>query len=256
MVILDLMRAIQPLAVGRTARLPIESAEDQAVVAAWCATTGNTLVGAGPGFVEVRRGRPAPAEDQLPPGLRPGGRLWMYTNFDCNLACDYCCVRSSPTTDRRALGLDVVRRLVAEAVPAGVTELYLTGGEPFVLPDIGELVEVCARALPTTLLTNGMLFRGRRLESLRSMHARTSPFRSAWTRRNPVLMIFIADEDDCSLQHVGLFDGDDWLARWSESFDRQSDKAVKLVCPPDPNLCTDGSESAAENVSTTASSQE
>jgi pyruvate-formate lyase-activating enzyme len=169
MVILDLMRAIQPLAEGRTARLAIESAEDEAVVAAWCETTGNTLVGAGQDFVEVRRGRSGPAQDQLPLNERLGGRLWMYTNFDCNLACDYCCVRSSPTTGRRALGLDVVRQLVAEAVPAGVTELYLTGGEPFVLPEIGELVEVCARALPTTLLTNGMLFKGRRLETLRIM---------------------------------------------------------------------------------------
>jgi pyruvate-formate lyase-activating enzyme len=168
-VILDLMRAIQPLADGRTVRFAIESAEDHAVVAAWCETTGNTLVGGGPDFVEVRRGRSRQPQDRLPADRRPGGRLWMYTNFDCNLACDYCCVRSSPTANRRALALDVVRQLVAEAVPAGVTELYLTGGEPFVLPEIGELVEVCARALPTTLLTNGMLFKGRRLETLRTM---------------------------------------------------------------------------------------
>jgi hypothetical protein len=48
---------------------------------------------------------------------------------------------------------------------------------------------------------------------------------------------------DASHTHIGLFDGDAWLARWSQSFDRQSDNAVKLVCPPDPNLCTEGSES-------------
>lgn len=169
MVILELMRAIQPLAEGMTARFAVESAQDQTVVAAWCETTGNTVLRAGPDFVEVRRGRSGPLQDKVPPGQRPGGRLWMYTNFDCNLACDYCCVRSSPTTDRRALGVGVVRQLVVEAVPAGVTELYLTGGEPFLLPDIGELVEVCARALPTTLLTNGMLLKGRRLETLRIM---------------------------------------------------------------------------------------
>ncbi len=34
----------------------------------------------------------------LPPSARPGSRLWIYTNVDCNLACDYCCVRSSPRT--------------------------------------------------------------------------------------------------------------------------------------------------------------
>ena len=166
---LALLRAVQPLADGATARIRIDSAHDHAIALAWCETTGNTLINAGPDFVEVRRGRPRPSAAQSPPERAPGTRLWMYTNFDCNLSCDYCCVRSSPRTDRRPLGLARVRQLVAEAVPLGVTELYLTGGEPFILPEIGELVEVCADALPTTLLTNGMLFKGRRLKTLQAM---------------------------------------------------------------------------------------
>src|SRR6202049_2518825 len=44
-----------------------------------------------------------------------GSRLWLYTNFDCNLRCDYCCVRSSPKAPRRALGLERVRRIASEA---------------------------------------------------------------------------------------------------------------------------------------------
>jgi len=44
-----------------------------------------------------------------------------------------------------------------------------TGGEPFLLPDIDEVVAVCTAVLPTTLLTNGMLFKGGRLEALQSM---------------------------------------------------------------------------------------
>jgi pyruvate-formate lyase-activating enzyme len=135
--------------------------------------------------VVVRRGRrvdaltdvlPGALSDALPdvladvpPDRRPGTRLWIYTNFDCNLACDYCCVRSSPQTPRRALGLDRIRRLAREAADAGVAELLLTGGEPFLLPDLGEIVDACAAVLPTTLLTNGMLLRGRRLETLRRM---------------------------------------------------------------------------------------
>ncbi len=93
----------------------------------------------------------------------------MYTNFDCNLACDYCCVRSSPQAERRALGADRVRKLAGEAVEAGVSELILTGGEPFLLPDLDDLVAACTAALPTILLTNAMLFRGRRLEMLQRM---------------------------------------------------------------------------------------
>jgi hypothetical protein len=44
---------------------------------------------------------------------------------------------------------------------------------------------------------------------------------------------------DAEHTHFGLFAGDDWLSRFNESFDRQSDNAVNLQCPPDPNRCTE-----------------
>jgi hypothetical protein len=43
----------------------------------------------------------------------------------------------------------------------------VSGGEPFLLPDIGEIVAACAAAAATTI--HGMLFAGRRLETLRSL---------------------------------------------------------------------------------------
>jgi molybdenum cofactor biosynthesis enzyme MoaA len=45
----------------------------------------------------------------------------------------------------------------------------VTGGEPFLLSDIGEILAACTAAAPTTVLTNGMLFTGRRLDVLRSL---------------------------------------------------------------------------------------
>ena len=135
----------------------------------WCERSGNELVSIGDGAVRIRRGLPADPFADIDPDQMPGTRLWLYTNFDCNLSCDYCCVRSSPQTARAALGADRVRQLASEAVDAGVSELVLTGGEPFLLPDIAELVGACTDALPTTLLTNGMLLTGRRLEALRRM---------------------------------------------------------------------------------------
>ncbi|WP_256378815.1 radical SAM protein [Bradyrhizobium sp. Ai1a-2] len=98
-----------------------------------------------------------------------GSRLWLYTNFDCNLSCDYCCVRSSPKAPRRALGIERVRRIATEAVELGVAEIFVTGGEPFMLPSIGEILAACAAAAPTTVLTNGMLFAGNRLRMLRAL---------------------------------------------------------------------------------------
>ncbi|HYB10781.1 MAG TPA: radical SAM protein [Alphaproteobacteria bacterium] len=137
---------------------------------AWCRFTRNTLLEttaeAGRTRWVIRCGEaPANADADRP----VGSRLWLYTNFDCNLQCDYCCVRSSPKAPRRALGVERVRRIALEAAELGVSEIFVTGGEPFLLKDIGEILAACAEAAPTTVLTNGMLFAGRRLETLRSL---------------------------------------------------------------------------------------
>ncbi|MBV9011290.1 MAG: hypothetical protein JO272_04445 [Pseudonocardiales bacterium] len=88
---------------------------DPQTVTAWCACTGNELVDFRDNLATVRRGqRPDPFAELAAPQL-PGTRLWMYTNFDCNLACDYCCARSAPQAPRRALGIDRIRRLATTA---------------------------------------------------------------------------------------------------------------------------------------------
>src|ERR1700720_2459339 len=137
---------------------------------AWCRFTRNTLVDTTVGSDRTRwviRCGEAPANADA---ARPvGSRLWLYTNFDCNLHCDYCCVRSSPKVPRRELGLARVRRIAGEAAEIGVREIFVTGGEPFLLADIGEILAACTATAPTTVLTNGMLFAGRRLEALRSL---------------------------------------------------------------------------------------
>lgn len=170
-IVLDLVERVGAASIGERVEVPV-SPSDEGVVAAWCARTGNELVAVRGGTAVVLRGPVPEAESmlaELAPDRRPGARLWMYTNFDCNLACDYCCARSSPQAERRALGVDRVRRLVAEAADAGVGEVFITGGEPFLLPDLDEIVTDCVARLPTTMLTNGMLFRGRRLDMLRRM---------------------------------------------------------------------------------------
>ncbi len=99
----------------------------------------------------------------------PPSRLWVYTNFDCNLACTYCLTSSSPTAERRTLPPGAYFQLIDEAVTVGMDEVFLTGGEPFLLPDIFEKLTYAAERLPTTVLTNGMLLKRQRLESLRRL---------------------------------------------------------------------------------------
>lgn len=99
-------------------------------------------------------------------------RLWIYSNFHCNLACGYCVVASSPRARRRELAAERVRALVDEAVGEGFREIYITGGEPFVHPEIVALIEYASERLPTVVLTNAMLFTGRRRAELARLAGR------------------------------------------------------------------------------------
>ncbi|MEY2849878.1 MAG: hypothetical protein RI885_2545 [Actinomycetota bacterium] len=173
-VVLDLIEGLGRVPKGGTTTVDLPGAgHDRGLelVGAWCASNGHEIVSVDGPSVTVRHGRSPDPFAGLDPRQRPGFRVWVYTNFDCNLACDYCCVRSSPKAERRAIGADRLHQIAREAAEADVHELILTGGEPFLLNDIDELANSCTAHLPTTLLTNGMLFRGGRLERLRRMDA-------------------------------------------------------------------------------------
>ena len=93
-------------------------------------------------------------------------KLWLYTNYDCNLTCRYCVARSGPNVPRRALPRPTIEQLVDEAVALRFAHLFLTGGEPFLLPDIFDVLAYCSSRLPTTVLTNATLLHHKRLDQL------------------------------------------------------------------------------------------
>jgi len=154
---------------GGTVRIPVDAAADVDVIERWCAATGNEVLTVLPDAVEVHRGRIVDPVASLPEDRRPGYRLWIYTNFHCNLACDYCCVESSPKARPRVIPVDEFAAIVAEASAAGVRELFLTGGEPFMLVDLDERLRIASQALPTTVLTNAMVWKGERLRRLEAL---------------------------------------------------------------------------------------
>ena len=92
--------------------------------------------------------------------------LWVYTNYDCNYSCGYCAVGSNPRVERRSIGVERFERLIKEAKELGFRQLYLTGGETFLLPELRELLEISLPNMPTTVLTNATLFKGKRREVL------------------------------------------------------------------------------------------
>jgi MoaA/NifB/PqqE/SkfB family radical SAM enzyme len=101
-------------------------------------------------------------------GLRSLDTLWFQVAGTlCNLACTHCFVSSSPTNrTHEFLSLAEIRPFLEEAVQLGVKELYFTGGEPFLNPDMESILEEALRVAPATVLTNGLLLNPERCHRL------------------------------------------------------------------------------------------
>ncbi len=94
--------------------------------------------------------------------------IWFQvTGLLCNLECTHCLVDSSPRNKTMAfLERGTIRRRLAEAEALGVKEIYFTGGEPFLHPEMTDILSDALAVGPTTVLTNGTLVTERLAASL------------------------------------------------------------------------------------------
>jgi MoaA/NifB/PqqE/SkfB family radical SAM enzyme len=106
--------------------------------------------------------------DAVDSGVLPG-RVWIYSNYHCNLACSYCLTESAPKSPARVFDASRMVDVATEAKALGFTALGITGGEPFLLPDMPETIARLASVLPVVVLTNGTLFTRARLERMRPL---------------------------------------------------------------------------------------
>jgi MoaA/NifB/PqqE/SkfB family radical SAM enzyme len=97
------------------------------------------------------------------------GRLWLYSNYHCNLRCVYCLTESAPGVARRLLAPEDMVRAADEARDLGFTALGVTGGEPFLIPEMPDILHALAQRLPVTVLTNATLFTDRLLARMRPL---------------------------------------------------------------------------------------
>ncbi|MDB9970111.1 radical SAM protein [Porticoccaceae bacterium] len=84
--------------------------------------------------------------------------LWFNTGTLCNLACSHCYIESSPSNDRlEFIRLSQVQQFLDEIQrhDLGTEEIGLTGGEPFLNPDIIAIVGmILRRGFRLLILTN------------------------------------------------------------------------------------------------------
>lgn len=162
---------------GDGGRLAVRSAQPSVAtdLPEWADLVGHRVIAelveseAGPWWFVVQKSAATDTVFSTSPSTPVGQRLWAYTNFHCNLACSYCCAASSPKADPRRMSPDVARRIFTEFRDTGGAEVFLTGGEPFLHPELDAIVDAAA-GLRRTILTNGMVFdRGRRREMLDAM---------------------------------------------------------------------------------------
>lgn len=177
--LLMLMRSISKVDPGQVLLVHTQEPSVPPDLIDWARLAGHEILNttaehpAGPWQVSVRRGA-APVASSEPvftsgPATPIGQRLWLYSNFHCNLACSYCCAESSPQAPPRLLDLRVALAVAAEFAALGGRELLVTGGEPFLHPQIAPMITELARLLPVTVLTNAMIFKGPRLAALQAI---------------------------------------------------------------------------------------
>ncbi|HEX5102291.1 MAG TPA: radical SAM protein [Pirellulaceae bacterium] len=96
--------------------------------------------------------------------------LWFQVGGTlCNLTCRHCFISCSPKNDSLGfLSLEQVKSRLEESVPLGVKEYYFTGGEPFLNPEMTEILVETLRYGPATVLTNGTVLKDEWLTRLRT----------------------------------------------------------------------------------------
>lgn len=81
--------------------------------------------------------------------------FWTLSGL-CNLSCSFCMTTSGPAPARGGLDRAGRARVLEELVAARVLKVYLTGGEPMVLPDVWELMEgLLGAGIFVEVTTNG-----------------------------------------------------------------------------------------------------
>lgn len=85
--------------------------------------------------------------------------LWIQvTGTLCNIACLHCFISCGPkATQVPMMTAADIERALDEGRALGMRQVYFTGGEPFLHPELRRIVRAALALAPLTIVTNGLL---------------------------------------------------------------------------------------------------
>ncbi len=95
--------------------------------------------------------------------------LYLFVTNDCNLRCTHCYVSSGDFVPAREMALDEMFRVVNEARELGVSRFQVTGGEPFMVKGIYDLIAHITAESDMVVLTNGMFLTPRNIARIQEV---------------------------------------------------------------------------------------
>ncbi len=102
--------------------------------------------------------------------------LWLHTGTACNLACPFCLEGSKPGDNRlQRITLADARPYIDAAVRLNVRQFSFTGGEPFIVKSMVDILRYAQQQRPCMVLTNGTLPVLRRLKQIQTLRQQPHP---------------------------------------------------------------------------------
>ena len=85
--------------------------------------------------------------------------LWIQvTGTLCNIACRHCFISCGPKADQvPMMSAEQVEHALEEGCELGMRQVYFTGGEPFLHPELQRIARAALQLAPLTIVTNGLL---------------------------------------------------------------------------------------------------